>query len=298
MTWVIATNVPFLGYAVAISDIRVTFGEPRREKDCLQKIYSVGQDLAVGFAGSVEIGFEMVETLQKGLKLEDPGLAWDPTAISMEWPAKARNIFRKYPVAIQKYGCELILLGAHPSEDVGVPGIGRPCIYSFSWPDFEPVQAKPYEVLSIGSGSGVLPYRELLKRYSDDHEWRTLLMQGESMPGGTATMLASSVTAILKIHPMPGISPHLHLCIVRRGEVQIWPNDHSYAGRWEAYALGPPSQNPSASHPGMNNVIMPPVATTFAELRRVLKNDAVGSVACEATVPRVESCEATRCEPV
>jgi transposase len=61
MTWVIATNVPILGYAIAISDIRVTFGElnARKERDCLQKIYPVGQDLAAGFAGAAEIGFDL-----------------------------------------------------------------------------------------------------------------------------------------------------------------------------------------------------------------------------------------------
>jgi hypothetical protein len=76
MTWVIATNV-LLGYAVGISDIRIMFGPPdsRQERDCLQKIYSVGQDLAAGFAGSVEMGFAMIGSLQKALKLEDRSLA-------------------------------------------------------------------------------------------------------------------------------------------------------------------------------------------------------------------------------
>jgi hypothetical protein len=247
MTWVIATGVPICGYAVAISDIRVTIGE--REKDCLQKIYPVGQFLAAGFAGAVQIGFEMIRSLQKGLKLEDRSLAWNPTVIAEEWPITARKIFQKYPDTTQQHGCQLILLGAHPTEDVGIPGVGRPCIYSFSAPGFEPVHAKPYEVMSIGSGSGVAPYRELLERHLTDHKWRSMLMMGESMPGGMATMLASSVTAVLKRHPQPGISPHLHLCIVRRGEVQIWPNDHSHSGRWEAYSLGPPDKNPNAQDP-------------------------------------------------
>src|SRR5216684_1247717 len=229
MTWVIAANVPFLGYAMAISDIRVTFGDSdaRQEKDCLQKIYPVGQYLAAGFAGAVEIGFEMIRSLQKGLHLNDPSLAWDPSVIAEEWPMTARKIFQKYPATTQQHGCELILLGAHPTEHVGIPEIGRTHVYSFSYPNFDPVQAKPYEVLSIGSGSGVLPYRRVLERYSSDHKFRTLLMHGESMPGGLATMFGSSVTTVLKRNPEPGISQHLHLCTVKRGSVQIWPNDHS-----------------------------------------------------------------------
>jgi ATP-dependent protease HslVU (ClpYQ) peptidase subunit len=53
------------------------FGPPdsRQERECLQKIYSVGQDLAAGFAGSVEMGFAMIGSLQKALKLEDRSLA-------------------------------------------------------------------------------------------------------------------------------------------------------------------------------------------------------------------------------
>jgi hypothetical protein len=269
--------VPFLGYAVAISDIRVTFGDhsARRERDCLQKIYPVGQYLTAGFAGAVVIGFEMVRSLQKGLKLEDLSLAWDPTAIAETWPATARKIFQKYPATTQEHGSELILLGSHPTEDIGVPGVGRTYVYSFRAPDFEPVQARPYDVLSIGSGSDVLPYRELLERYSKDHKFRNLLMHGESMSGGMASMLASSVTTVLKRHPKPGISQHLHLCTARRGEVQIWPNDHSHKGRWESWALGPPEKNPIDADPGMDRFTMPPVATSFKELEEMLDGDAV-----------------------
>lgn len=271
MTWIVGAGVPLLGYAVAISDIRVTYGG--LERDCLQKIYQVGQYLAAGFAGSVQIGFEMIRSLQKGLKVEDLSLAWDVTVIAEEWPVAARKIFRKYPADIQRLRSQLILIGVHPTEEVGTPGRGRPYIYSFSCPDFEPVQAKPYEVLSIGSGSDVAPYRDLLTRYSSDAEFRTLLMHGESMPGGTATMFASNATSVLKRTPTPGISQHLHLCIVRRGEVQIWPNDHSCSGRWEAWPLGPPDGSPKNVHEEMKTFRMPRVATTFEELCQMLDGD-------------------------
>jgi hypothetical protein len=278
MTWVIAANVPLLGYAIAISDIRVTFGalDARQERDCLQKIYPVGQDLVAGFAGAVEIGFEMVESLQKGLHLDDPSLSWDPTVIAEQWPITARKIFQKYPAVTQQHGCQIILLGAHPVEHVGIPGIGRTYVYSFSCPNFEPVQAKPYEVLSIGSGSGVPPYLKVLERYTKDPKFRKLLMRGESMPGGMATMLGSSVTTVIKQNPEPGISQHLHLCTVKRGAVQIWPNDHSHTGRWEMYSLGPPDKT-NDKHPETNNFTMPPVVTTYKELCSLL-DDASGAM--------------------
>src|SRR6267154_259458 len=123
MTWMIATNV-LLGYAVGISDIRVTFGPPesRQERDCLQKIYSVGQDLAAGFAGSVEIGFAMISSLQRALRLEDKSLACDPKSIAEQWPPHARRIFSSFPLAQQRLGSQLILMGANPTQGThGIP---------------------------------------------------------------------------------------------------------------------------------------------------------------------------------
>ena len=55
----------FFGFAVGISDIRVT--TPNEERDCLQKIYAVGPGVALGFAGSVAIGFAMVDRLRAKL---------------------------------------------------------------------------------------------------------------------------------------------------------------------------------------------------------------------------------------
>ncbi len=275
MTWVIATNV-ILGYAVGISDIRVTFGPPdkRQERDCLQKIYPVGQDLAVGFAGSVEIGFAMVSSLQNALKLEDQSLAWDPKSIAEQWPPHARRIFSSYPLAQQKLGSQLILIGANPTESTpGTPTM-RTCAYSFSWPEFEPVQARPHEVLSIGSGSDVRPYRQLLERYSHDHEFRNVLLMGESMVGGAATMFESYVGKVVRDNPRPGVSPHLHLCLVRSGEVDVWSNDHSYKGRWRTHSLGPPAKNPPPDFADMEKFRMPIVATSFDDLCQMLGGDA------------------------
>jgi hypothetical protein len=65
MTWCIGWANLF-GYSVGISDIRVTFSN-HREFDCLQKIYYIGPTLAIAFAGSVDIGFSMVEQLTADL---------------------------------------------------------------------------------------------------------------------------------------------------------------------------------------------------------------------------------------
>ena len=281
MTWVIGTNLIF-GYAAAISDIRVTFTDSsgqRQERDCLQKIYPVGQYLAAGFAGSVKIGFEMIRSLQKGLRVDNPDLAWDPTVIAETWPDTARKICQKHESLAQAGGSQLLLLGAHPTENVGMPGVMRTYVYSFSWPGCEPIQAQPHEVLSIGSGTGVRPYREMLQRYLTDVHWRTMLMHGESIPGGTASMLASSVTKVIQDNPRPGISPHLHLCLVRAGEVNVWTNNHAHKGPWKAFFLGPPSVNPPGDLDDMERFAMPKVATTYDELEQMLSSEAATAIA-------------------
>ena len=61
MTWIVGRSIPF-GYSVALSDIRVTLDG--REIDCLQKIYPVGPFIAMGFAGSVPIGFAMIDRMR------------------------------------------------------------------------------------------------------------------------------------------------------------------------------------------------------------------------------------------
>ena len=70
MTWVVGTPTMF-GYAFGISDVRVTLGGT--EIDCLQKIYPVGRWVAAAFAGSVKIGFAMIDMLSKiGNAIEEP----------------------------------------------------------------------------------------------------------------------------------------------------------------------------------------------------------------------------------
>src|SRR5258708_5314845 len=90
MTWIVGTPTRF-GYAAAISDIRVTVGDDHL--DCLQKIYPVGKHLALGFAGSVQIGFEMVEVLRSKLTCSKDTAACRPQAVAKWWPEFAREVF-------------------------------------------------------------------------------------------------------------------------------------------------------------------------------------------------------------
>jgi hypothetical protein len=81
MTWVIGASSIF-DYGAMMSDVRVTFRDGR-ERDLVQKAYPVGPYIVAGFAGSVRIGFQMLESLAKFLivppNAPQPG-AWEPEA--------------------------------------------------------------------------------------------------------------------------------------------------------------------------------------------------------------------------
>ncbi len=81
MTWVIGGITPF-GYGVGLSDIRVSWDD-KKYRDCLQKVYPVGKFIIAGFAGSVELGFRLIQDLSNFLHLDNPDEAWIPEWIAV-----------------------------------------------------------------------------------------------------------------------------------------------------------------------------------------------------------------------
>src|SRR5688500_8377775 len=116
MTWVIGMAHPF-GYATVFSDIRVTFRNHstghHSTMDCLQKVYMVGRYLTMGFAGSVAIGFGMIETLARLLHHQDENMVWIPSEVAKWWQFDAQEVFNNYPKLERKLGCKLVLAGVH-----------------------------------------------------------------------------------------------------------------------------------------------------------------------------------------
>jgi hypothetical protein len=117
MTWVVGRSIPF-GYSIASSDIRVTLGDGR-EVDCLQKIYAAGPFIAMGFAGSVPIGFATITRMRQLLNPVEPGTAWQPDVVAERWPRHARDVFAAMPTEMQEDDCDLMMIGAHPSKNNG-----------------------------------------------------------------------------------------------------------------------------------------------------------------------------------
>jgi hypothetical protein len=84
MTWIVGG--PGLAAPFLAGDICITFthADGRREtRDCLCKIYAVARNALGGFAGSVFLGFRILETvaqhIEKDAYLDLPGSAVEST---------------------------------------------------------------------------------------------------------------------------------------------------------------------------------------------------------------------------
>jgi hypothetical protein len=247
MTWVIGRAGPF-GCAVGLSDIRVTFKDGT-ERDCLQKIYRVGSNLVLGFAGSVAIGLETISQLSAALYVPQKDGAWVPQFIAENLPGSMQKLFNSFPEVERRLGLQLMLLAVHPTENDGAAPWARCYAYRFSSPDFEPELAGPAQIVSIGSGSKVTAYEDALRRLEKDNK---LLMLQQYHEDAVSVVLMSSTTSELKKLPIKGISPHLHICIVGRGKIRIGNNNIQPVGAPEL------------------NFEMPPVATNMEGFRKLL----------------------------
>ena len=254
MTWIIGAST-LMGYAIGISDIRVTFADGI-EKDCLQKLYPMGRFIAAGFAGSVRIGFSMLDALTLLLQDLPEGAAWHPEEVADCFQDLARQVFQAAPQKEQMCRSHLMLLGAHPTQDLGLPGYARCSVHILRSPDFVPQMAGTGEVVSIGSGSAVGPYQKVLDGFSSNV---LSLLRGEEM-GARMGFLALTmvVQKTIEQNPTAGISPHAHICVVRRASIEVGTNDEN---RY------PPSGE-------VIEIRMPQVATSWAEFVRMTSSSA------------------------
>src|SRR5579862_5525948 len=192
MTWIV--GMPTLwGYSIGISDIRVTLADDS-EHDCLQKIYPIAQSITLGFAGSVRIGFQMIDVMRRWLHCEQTDHAWKPFETVELWPALARDIFAAAPPEEQAGQCALLMLSADPEAPPTEMG-ARTYVHTFRSPDFAPEQAKTHKVVGIGSGTEIDSFKKYLDDVSNDQEKNFELMKMEAgNPGGMGSILGFSLT--------------------------------------------------------------------------------------------------------
>jgi hypothetical protein len=285
MTWVVGTPTMF-GYGFGISDIRVTLVDGS-EVDCLQKIYPVGRYIAAGFAGSVRIGFAMIDELRKRANLADEKLSCDPNLVAREWPEYARTVFDSSSPQEQASQCHLMLISAHPNEHNGNPNWPRCYVHIFRSPTFE-AEAVPVHTLgSIGCGNRYEPCKEMIEKFNSDNDRRMFYAQGGGTLGGMGTMIGIDLTNLLMRVQPGGISEHLHYCWVYRGKITISTNDHTQKGRWSIIPLGSENAPTSPSQSGTlddGSVVfaMSTIATTWEEFHQLLASRGSSAKGCVA----------------
>jgi len=255
VTWVVGGGARF-GYGVGMSDIRVSWD--CGYKDCLQKIYPVGNFIIAGFAGSVWLGFYLINDLRNFLYHEDPNWAWFPEYVAIKWWRRARRIFSLADDKYKTHGSSILMIGVHPTKNEGDSPWAKVDVCSFRSPEFEPKFAPKYDFVSIGSGSNVDVYKDMLRKSSND----ITMLQGEvNWRGGFGHSIKICLTESLREHREPSVSPHIHIFIVERDKFSIGNNNYKRT-----------SQN------GFIEFNMPRVATTWNEFETLCRIEGISSV--------------------
>jgi hypothetical protein len=220
MTWVIGA-ISIFGYGIVVSDVQVSWKHSGKELPILRKAYPVGNTIVAGFAGSVRIGFRLIDSLRVGLAGTAANQAWHPWWVAKHWPPEASRIFDSSEPEERALKSEVLLVGVSPTEQRQ----HDPKVYliRMSSPDFRPrFRTKPLTVWSIGSGTGATRYMTELAAALDLHSDIILL---EQAPGGWAAGIARAMDGAIIQQPMNGVGEHLQIHIARREGITIGNND-------------------------------------------------------------------------
>jgi hypothetical protein len=249
MTWALGLPTIF-GYSGAIADVRVTCSDGT-EHDCLQKMYRVGSEVAMSFAGSVKIGFSMLHHVQSTLAYNTqcesqksplgPGQLrlWDGREIAKWLPEEAKRVWALAKEAEKAGHCHLMLLSGLPDaiEDEGKTRRSQCSVFIFRSPDFAAEEVPHRKIGAIGRGTGAAACQALVQRLNSGHEGYFNSQRFEAgMPGGMLSNIGMSATRILEEHQPKGISPYLTFCWAYPQRVIIKVNNHTkYGAAWQAW---------------------------------------------------------------
>lgn len=210
MTWIVGTLTPF-GLGIVASDIRVTLAD-KSEVDCLQKIYPLGSGLLAGFAGSVKIGFSLLQALAFESAKLPPDKAWNLDVISNTWwPRVARRVFLSETQTERALGSQMLVAGTHPHKNQGP--FPQAAMFTFSAPDFTP--AKATAIASIGCGARAPDCMKVVESAfaKPDPEF---LMLHEGGPQMVATAVGITLQETIRQSPTTGISPFFQVGVISR----------------------------------------------------------------------------------
>lgn len=229
MTWVVAQPTIF-GYSTCISDIQVTFEDQNGKKtykDCLQKVHAMDKNIIAAFAGNVLGGFVMLSSLSKTIKEEKrTDQSIEPEYLIEKWSVAAKDTYGRLKPEAKEGGIAVLIAGVSHSMDLGIPGMGKPTVATLRYPNFKPNFAKIGSWISIGSGTYVRRFKNLLNNLPGNSY--NEMMRGElAFSGGFGHNLASSIAYdVQKGLEVKGISKHFHFAQVSRMGTSLSSSDH------------------------------------------------------------------------
>jgi hypothetical protein len=122
-----------------------------------------------------------------------------------------------------------MLLGVSPREHIGLPGASLATVAIMRSPSFVPEFVATAAVESIGIGQSVGVYADVLRSVTSEFALWQVEMR---IPGAYGKMVAHVIQQTVQKHSHATVSPHVHVCAVRRGSVDITASDH--ASFWHA----------------------------------------------------------------
>ena len=224
MTWIAAKRF-VSGYVAMFSDVQVTWGNGAHRENCLRKVYAMAPNIACGFSGSVEVGFNLLADMrffaEQKLKRKQMLL---PRQFAFDWYRRGRNIFSDLPEPQKKLGCSLILSGYSPVETAGAnTSLPRTDIIIMNSANgFTPKITNNWKIVSIGSGSAKKRYVRFLESLNEPKNSASI-ENSYGQPGRAGENMAFMASIMLKDNIEPGISPCLHFTLVDAFGVKSYP---------------------------------------------------------------------------
>jgi hypothetical protein len=272
MTWVIALNGG--GYVSMVSDIQVSWQDPAtyewQHADVVRKSFVLSPCLALGFAGSVLLGFRSLELAHDILR--DDRLANRPdefaTALAM---SLAKNVT---PTDLMNYrGLALLVAGICPRGLDDETSFEQAFVAKLDHRNgFNVEQCRVMRVMGVGSGQQL--YKEHFDRLND----RQFLWQGQEdafpIP---AIKFAYCTYQTLANRPASSVSRHMHFTFLSWQE---------YGPEVRQYSLDPPLWLKDAPDHvvelmkthwhvkrtgGFASDVMPPTASSLSEIEMMLR---------------------------
>lgn len=117
------------------------------------------------------------------------------------------------------------MVGASPAENCGLGS--KIYFVRFVSPNFQPnIMSRAIKICSIGSGAGQKEYKLRLKPL---FRLTSGILKAEIMhQGGWGRQLGFSISRVLADAPRIGISPHIHVLIIHRGQdILVETNDEN-----------------------------------------------------------------------